>query len=41
MNDSTFEYSYLMKLECGCTINKTSGELLQECVPHQQANFIK
>jgi len=41
MNDSNFEHSYFMELKCGCTINKISGELFQECMPHQQANFTK
>jgi len=41
MNGSNFEHSHFTALKCGHTINIISGELFQECVPHQQANFTK
>jgi len=31
----------LTALKCGCTVNKNSGELYEECVPHRKADFIQ
>ena len=41
MSGSDFEHLHFTALKCGCTINTISGELFQECIPHQQANFTK
>ena len=40
MFDSDFEQSS-MKLQCGCMINDTSGEIIDECIPHKDAHFMR
>ena len=31
----------LTVLNCGCTVNESSGELYEECIPHRKADFIQ
>ena len=37
----TNQTSKIVELNCGCTINETSGELYKECTPHQKADFVQ
>lgn len=41
MIGSDYGQTPLMELKCGCLINEVSGELHQECLPHEQANFMQ
>jgi hypothetical protein len=41
MIGSDYGQTPLVELKCGCLINEVSGELHQECLPHEQANFMQ
>lgn len=38
MDESTLEQFSIVELKCGCVVD-VSGEINQECLPHQQGNF--
>ena len=40
MTESTLGQSSFVKLKCGCVVD-TFGKISQECLPHNQGNFIQ